>query len=130
MVRFGTLEYYKQFAELINKDEEVSKSGFSTTILYVFADQKTEEGVEKAFFFKLDEGKVTEVREAKPDEKAEIVYTANYKILAGIASGEIDAMDAIKSKAAKAKFPMIKLLRYKKTLDRIGKIAEGISVEY
>jgi hypothetical protein len=68
--------------------------------------------------------------EAKPDEQAEISSKVNYKILAGIASGKVDAMATIKSKAAEAKFPMLKLMRYMKTMDRTGDLAKNMAVEY
>jgi hypothetical protein len=60
----------------------------------------------------------------------QISYKADYKILAGIASGKVDAMATIKSKAAEAKFPMLTLMRYMKTIDSTGDLVKNMAVEY
>jgi len=125
LVKFGALDYYKQWAEAINKDEQVSKSGLSATVLNVFTDVKTDEGVEKAFFMKYENGKVTEVREAKPDEKAEFVTSTSYKMFVGIAKGEIDPQQA------KPKYSVVKALRYMGAFKRIQEIAKEMKdVQY
>ena len=125
MVKFGTLEYYKKWAETINRDEQVSKSGLSATVLNVFEDLKTPEGMEKAFFMKYEDGKVTEVREARPDEEAEFVTRTTYSMFAGIAKGEVDPQQA------KPKYSLMKALRHMGTWKRIQEIAKEMKdVEY
>lgn len=125
MVKFGTLEYYKKWAEAINRDEQVSKSGLSATVLNVFEDLKTAEGMEKAFFMKYEDGKVTDVREARPDEEAEFVTRTTYSMFAGIAKGEVDPQQA------KPKYSLMKALRHMGTWKRIQEIAKEMKdVEY
>jgi len=125
LVKFGTLEYYQKWAEAINNDPEVTKSCLSATVLNIFEDVKTAEGTETAFFMKYENGKVTEVREGNPDEKAEFVTRSTYKMLAGIAKGEVDPQQA------KPKYSILKALRYMGTWQRIQEIAKQMKdVEY
>ena len=130
MVKFATLEYYRLMAEGINNDAVFSKSGLSTSMLYVLDDQKTDAGVEEAFLLNFENGKVTEVREAKPDDEAEFVYRGKYSILAGMAKGQIDGQSAVLSGMIKAKYPMMKALMHRTTLVRLQEISKGMTVEY
>jgi len=125
-VKFGTLEYYKKLAEIINIDETISKSHIDTTVLIVFEDVKTAEGANKAFLIKFEDGKVAEVREAKPDEDAEFTISATYSIHAGIAKGELDPLRAkIWYKS------MMKAARSLPVLRRLGEILREMKdVEY
>jgi hypothetical protein len=125
-VKFGTLEYYKKLAEIINIDETISKSHIDTTVLIVFEDVKTAEGANKAFLIRFEDGKVAEVREAKPDEDAEFTISATYSIHAGIAKGELDPLRAkIWYKS------MMKAARSLPVLRRLGEILREMKdVEY
>lgn len=125
-MKFGTLEYYKKLAEIINIDETISKSHIDTTVLIVFEDVKTAEGANKAFLIKFEDGKVAEVREAKPDEDAEFTISATYSIHAGIAKGELDPLRAkIWYKS------MMKAARSLPVLRRLGEILREMKdVEY
>jgi hypothetical protein len=125
LVKYGTLDYFKRWAEAVNNDEKVTKSGMSTTVLNVFTDVKNDEGVPKAFLLKYENGTVTEVREAKPDEKAEFVTSASYSMFVGIAKGEINPQKA------NPKYPLVKALKYMQTLNRIQEIAKELKdVQY
>lgn len=125
-MKFGTLEYYKKLAEIINIDETISKSHIDTTVLIVFEDVKTAEGANKAFLIRFEDGKVAEVREAKPDEDAEFTISATYSIHAGIAKGELDPLRAkIWYKS------MMKAARSLPVLRRLGEILREMKdVEY
>lgn len=125
MVKFGTLEYYKKWAEAINHDERVSKSDLTTTIIHVFTDVKNEDGTSKAFFMKFENGKVIEVREALPNEKAEFMTSTTYNMFVGIAKGEINPQKA------NPKYNLVKAMRYMGVLSRIQDIAKELKdVEY
>jgi len=125
MVKFGTLDFYKKWAEAINKDEKVSKSDLTTTILHVYTDVKDEKDAPKAFFMKIENGKVTDVREAKPDEKAEFVISTTYNMWVGIAKGEINPQKA------NPKYNLVKALKYMGVLNRINEIPKELKdIEY
>ena len=125
-MRFGTLEYYEKLAEIMNKDETISKSRIDATVVIVFEDVKTAEGVSKAFLIRLENGKVTEVREARPDEDADFTISATYNIHAGVAKGELDPLRAkIWYKS------MMKAARSLPALRRLGEILREMKdVEY
>ncbi|MFX0069122.1 MAG: hypothetical protein ACFE7S_08140 [Candidatus Hodarchaeota archaeon] len=125
MVKFGTLDYFKKYAEAVNKDEQMSKSGFSTTNLIVI-----ENGEEKAFFLNIEDGKITEVREGSPDEKTEFGTRGKYDIWVKVIKGEIDAEVATNKGMLKAKYKMLKALRNRKTLGRLLQIYGEIEAEY
>lgn len=124
MVKFGTLDYYNQFADAVNKDEVFVKAGVSTTMMFVFSDVLNADGAPKAFLFTIDKGKVI-ASEVKSDEKAEFSTTCNYAMHAGIAKGEINSMKA------KLKFNMMKALKIRGTLERISTTQKELKdVEY
>lgn len=119
MVKFGTLEYYKQYAEAINKDQSVSESGMNIITLNNFTDTG------KSFLLKYENGKVTEVREAKPDENADFVTSTTYAMFVGIAKGDVDPQQT------KPKFNIQKALMYLEPLTRIQEIAKEMKdVQY
>ncbi len=119
LVKFGTLEYYKRWADAINKDKTVSESGMTITTLNIFTD------VGKAFFMKYENGKVTEVREAKSDENADFVTRTTYAMFKGIAKGDVDPQQT------KPKFNIEKAMMYMEALGRIQEIAREMEdVQY
>jgi len=123
LVKFGTLDYYKLFADAVNKDEEFGKSGLTTTMLRVFSDVKTEAGTSKAFLLKIDKGKVT-ASEAKADEKTDFSCTAPYAIQVSIAKGENNGVKY-------SKFNMMKAMKHMKTIQRMVATEKALKdVEY
>jgi hypothetical protein len=124
LVKFGTLDYYKLQADALNNDKEISKSGLTTTMLYVFSDVKTEAGTPKAFLLNINKGKVT-ASEAKSDEKSEFSTTATYSMHVRIAKGEIDA------RKADVKYNIMKAMKHMKAFIRITDISKELKdVEY
>ncbi len=115
MVKFGTLEYYKLWSDALNKDEEFTKSGISMTSLYIFTDVLNPDGSPKAFFIRTENGKNTEVREAKASELDQVEFgrTATYAMHAGVAKGEINVQKS------KLKLNMMKAMKNQKALGRL-----------
>lgn len=127
MVKFGTLDYYKQVADFLNKDEVFGKSGLTTTLMLVFSDVLNADGTPKAFLLTIDKGKVT-ASEVKSDEKTEFSTTANYDTQASIAKGEINA---VKAKGTKLKYNMMKAIKNRTTMERISTAYKELKdVEY
>lgn len=130
MVKYGTIEYYKELADALNKDEEFTKSGISTTYIYRFTDLKNASGENLSFFIKFEKGKVAEIKEVSANEDAEFIGTADYATMSKITKGELDGQEAINSGTLKFKFFMLKAIRYGNTLKRISKVAQTLHVEY
>jgi putative sterol carrier protein len=66
MATFGTIEVYEEMANLLNSDDDWAEIGKEITYTMVF---EYGEPVNKLFFLRFDEGKVTDVREiASADE--------------------------------------------------------------
>jgi putative sterol carrier protein len=108
LVKFGTVEYYNQIADFLNKDETFSKSNLSTTFAFIFSD------LQKAILLNIEGGKITNVSDASPDVATEFSSTGTYDILAGIAKGELNQFKA------KAKVNMVKALKNRAALERIS----------
>jgi hypothetical protein len=125
-MKFGTLDYYKMYADVLNKDAEFQKNGskLTTTFLFVFEDLNNADGSPKAFLLDIVNGKVTAV-EANAYQKVDFSTTANYAMQASIAKGEIPATNA------KTKFDMRKGIMNMKPLQRIGNLSKELKdVEY
>jgi len=131
MVKYATMEYYQALAEALNKDEEFTKSGISTTYIYRISDRKNAAGGESSYFMKFDKGRVVEVREATATEDAEFISNAAYDIMVKITKGELDGQQAMKDGTLKFKMFLFKAARYGKTLARMGAVAKALpGVEY
>lgn len=131
MVKYASMEYYQALAEALNKDEEFTKSGMSTTYIYRLADRKNAAGGEQSYLMKFDKGKVVEVREATSTEDAEFISTATYDTMVKITKGELDGQQAMKDGTLKFKMFLFKAARYGKTLARMGAVAKTLpGVEY
>lgn len=127
MVKFATVDYYKLWADALNKDEEFAKSGVSFTQMYIFTDVLNSDGTPKAFFIKIENGKVIEVKEANASEidKVEFANTANYAMHVAIAKGEVSAQKA------KLKLNMMKAMKHQKALYRLPATSKELKgVEY
>ncbi len=126
MVKYGTLDYYKMQAEALNNDPEFSKSGFTSSLAFIFTDVLGPDGQPKAFALKFDKGKTTadEIKAADLKEY-EFGQTATYAILAGISKGELGAQKA------KLKLNMMKAMKSQKTMGRIVEVSKNLKgVEY
>jgi len=130
MVKYGTLEYFQAVGDALNKDQEFTKSGMSTTYIYRFSDRKNASGGMLSYLLKFDKGKVVEVKEVSDKDDAEFIGTGPYDILAKISKGELDGQQAMKDGTFKFKYFLFKAARYGNTLKRMGVIAQGLPVEY
>ena len=128
MVKFGTLEYYQQVADALNKNADWMKAALTTNFMYVYTDVFNADGTPKAFLIDIKEGKVT-ASEAKAADlsKKEIEFgsTATYAMQAGIAKGEINAQKA------KLKLAMMKAMKHQGTLKIQAQVMKDMKgVEY
>ncbi len=128
LVKFGTIEYYKMYADAMNKDEAFQKAALSTNFMYVFSDVLGPDGQPKAFLLTIENGKVT-ASEAKAadlgSKQTEFGTTATYAMHAGIAKGEINAQKA------KLKLNMMKAMKHQKSLGRLSEVSKTLpGVEY
>ncbi len=128
MVKFGTLDYYKMYADAMNKDADWMKAALTTSFMYVFSDVLNADGTQKAFLMKFDNGKAT-ASEAKASDltskEVEFGTTATYAMHAGIAKGEINAQKA------KLKLNMMKAMKHQGSLKRMSVVSKELKdVEY
>ena len=91
MVKFFTLEFFKQIAENVNKnpDFEIGIGDFDGTIILTAKD------LEKSFLIEIRRGKIRSIKEAKPDEKSDFKLEGNYENWVKIGKGELMVKDAI-----------------------------------
>lgn len=124
MVKFGTLEYYKIYADALMKDADWMKGAFTSNILYVFSDVNGPDGTPKAFLLTFDSGKIT-VSETKASDinnkEIEFDQTATYAMHAQIAKGEANIQKA------KLKLAMMKAMKHQKTMGRLNDVAKALS---
>lgn len=91
MVKFFTLEFFKQIAENVNKnpDFEIGIGDFEGTIMLTAKD------LEKSFLIEIRGGKIRSIREAKLDEKSDFKLEGNYENWVKVGKGELMVRDAI-----------------------------------
>ncbi len=126
LVKFGTIEYYKAYADALNKDADFGKGGITSSMMYIFTDVTGPDGQPKAFLLKFDSGKVA-ASEAKASDlsQAEFGQTGTYALLASIAKGEVS------SQKAKLKLNMMKAMKNQGTLKRLTEVSKALpGVEY
>ena len=82
MPKFGTSDWWKEHANLMNTDEEYRKGakGFSSTFIYVIAENRV--------FAKFIDGEVVDVHDAALNEDAEYVIEADPKVWTDMAKGK------------------------------------------
>ncbi len=130
MVKYGTLEHYKALKDALNNDEEFTKSGLSTTMIFRFSDRKNASGGMLSFMLTVDKGKVLDATEVGENDKAEFVGTATYAVLADITKGKQDPMQAQRYGILDYKFPILKALRYNRCIKRISALELALQSEY
>jgi putative sterol carrier protein len=124
------LEFYKAWADEINKDPEVTKSKLSKKFAYVINDRKSDKGAPLTFIMVFSDGKVTEVKEGSPDEKVDFKFKADYDTWAQVNQGKLDAQRAFMQKKYAIEGSMFSLMKLQGVLMRVNEIAKKIAAEY
>lgn len=64
-VPFGTLEFYEAMADALSQDPEWAEKGSGLTYTMVYGYDAP---IDKDFLVAFDQGRITDVREARPDD--------------------------------------------------------------
>jgi putative sterol carrier protein len=111
MAQFGTAEVYEEMARLLNADPEwTEKRGvkISYTMVYDYGAP-----IDKAFFVRFEEGKVTEVKElaSRGDIAADFVIAGDGDVWRGVLTKAIDPTIALTRGQLKVQGKMSTLLK-------------------
>ena len=111
MATFGTVEVYEEMAKLLNADPEWAEKGKAISYSMVY-DYR--EPVDKAFYVKFDEGRITDVRElpSADAEPADFVISGAPDIWRGVLEKKINPTAALTRGQLKLKGKMSTLLKH------------------
>ena len=127
--KFNTLEYWKAVAEACNKDETYLQYCKECTKPLNITLKLCQDN-EKCFTIKFDNGKIVDVHESKPDEKADAVAAMSYDVMVKQHKGEKDMMYFLSHGQAKLEGMMTFLTFAKPISQMMEVVAPKIPVEY
>ena len=129
MVKFLSLDYWKQVEETANSDEEFSikARGFTASFTFKVTDK---EGALPPIYVKFDDGKVTELRELEEGEATDFALEGPYDTWVEVNKGEQDAANAIMTRQLQFKGSMSAIIRYSKAFLRLFTVMQQVTVEY
>jgi len=129
MVKFLSLDYWKQVEETANSDEEfgIKARGFTASFTFKATD-KVEDL--PPVYVKFDNGKVTELRELREGEATDFTLEGLYDTWVGVNKGEMDAANAIMTRELQFKGSMSAIIRYSKAFMRLFTVMQTVQVEY
>ena len=128
-IKFNTLEYWKAVAEACNKDETyLQYCKESTKPLNITLKLCQDNG--KCFTMKFDNGKIVDVHESKPNEKADASATMSYEAMVKQHKGEKDMMYFLSHGQAKLEGMMTFLTFAKPISQMMEVVAPKIPVDY
>ncbi|GAB3077911.1 SCP2 sterol-binding domain-containing protein [Nocardioides zeae] len=109
-VKLGTVEFYQAMADELNNDPEWKEKGKNLSYTMVY---KYEAPIEGEFFTVFDQGKVTEVRHAEPQdvEKADFVISGSSDVWRGCFDGSINPTVAMTRGQLRVRGKMSQLLK-------------------
>jgi putative sterol carrier protein len=128
MIKFLSLEYWKQVEDIANGDEEFSikSKGFVASFTFRVTDRDDLPAV----YVKFDDGKVTDVRALEADEKTDFALEGPYEVWTQVNKGEVDGANAIMSRMLQFKGSMSAIIRYSKAFLRLFQVMQKVPVEY
>lgn len=109
-VKFGTVAVYEEMARLLNDDPEWAEKGKAITYTMIY---NYEAPVDKAFFVRFEEGRITEVRELlSPDvETADFVISGAPEIWRGVLEKKLNPTAVLTRGQLKVKGKLTTLLK-------------------
>ncbi|MFQ6053114.1 MAG: SCP2 sterol-binding domain-containing protein [Candidatus Bathyarchaeia archaeon] len=128
MVKFLSLDYWKQVEETANSDEEfgLKARGFTASFTFKVTDREELPPI----YVKFDDGEVTELRELREGERTDFTLEGPYETWVGVNKGEMDAANAIMTRQLQFRGSMSAIIRYSKAFLRLFQLMQQVPVEY
>ncbi len=128
MVKFLSVDYWKQVEEVANGDEEfgLKARGFTASFTFKVTDREELPPV----YVKFEDGKVTEVRELAEGETTDFALEGPYDTWVSVNKGEMDGANAIMTRQLQFKGSMSAIIRYSKAFLRLFQVMQQVPVEY
>jgi putative sterol carrier protein len=129
MVKFLSLEYWKQVEATANSDEEfgIRARGFIASFTFKVTDREKEL---PPIYTKFDNGKVTEMRKLGECETTDFTLEGPYAIWMAVNRGEVDGANAIMTRQLQFKGSMSAIIRYSKAFLRLFTVMQQVKVGY
>lgn len=107
---FASLEWTKEYKKLWDADKETIRllKGFDTTWIIKVSDKPEI----KPVWSKVENGQMTEIRDAMPNEETEFVFEAPFAVWKAIYSGELEPTKAVMEGKMKLKGSPNKMMKY------------------
>jgi putative sterol carrier protein len=128
MMRFLSVDYWRQVREVANSDEEFGLRARAFTATFIFRVTDREEL--PPIFVRFEEGKVKEVRELEEGESTDFTLEGPYEIWVKVNRGELDPGNAIMSRQLRFRGSMSQIMRYSKAFLRLFNLMQQVPVEY
>lgn len=107
---YGTLEWTKEYKKLWDAEKETIRllKGFNTTWIIKVSDRPEI----KPVWSKVENGRLTEIRYAAPNEETEFVFEAPMELWKAIYTEQIEPTKAVTTGQMKLKGPPAKMIKY------------------
>jgi putative sterol carrier protein len=126
MAKFGTVEVYEEMAKALDNDPEWAETGKGITYKMTFTYK---EPINKVFFVNFDEGKITEVREAGPDDRSvDFDLAAAPDTWRSLLEGKTNPMMAITRGKLKVDGNLAALMKHMKAFTKVLDAMSGVEL--
>jgi putative sterol carrier protein len=125
---FASLEWTKEYKKLWDADKETIRllKGFDTTWIIKVSDKPEI----KPVWSKVENGQMTDIRNAMPNEETEFVFEAPVAVWRAIYSGELEPTKAVMEGKLKLKGSPNKMMKYMRGWLKTLEIQKKVPTEW
>lgn len=128
MVKFLSLEFYKQLQTLANNDSEFKMQSRDFVASFAF---KVLDRAELPFIYmKFNNSQISELRVLNKDEKTDYSLEGNYAIWVDVSQGKMDGATAVMTRDLIVTGSMGNLIRYGKAFKKLLDLMSKVPSEY
>jgi hypothetical protein len=128
LVKFLSLEFYKQLQTLANNDSEFKMQSRDFVASFAF---KVLDRAELPFIYmKFNNSQISELRVLNKDEKTDYSLEGNYAIWVDVSQGKMDGATAVMTRDLIVTGSMGNLIRYGKAFKKLLDLMSKVPSEY
>ena len=128
MVKFLSLEFYKQLQTLANNDSEFKMQSRDFVASFAF---KVLDRAELPFIYmKFNNSQISELRVLNKDEKTDYSLEGNYAVWVDVSQGKMDGATAVMTRDLIVTGSMGNLIRYGKAFKKLLDLMSKVPSEY
>jgi len=128
LVKFLSLEFYKQLQTLANNDSEFKMQSRDFVASFAF---KVLDRAELPFIYmKFNNSQISELRVLNKDEKTDYSLEGNYAVWVDVSQGKMDGATAVMTRDLIVTGSMGNLIRYGKAFKKLLDLMSKVPSEY